>query len=259
MDELKGMTPAQSRRFSLPPNGCLGWAYFLDIDGTLIELAETPDAVVVDVRLLGLVEWLYRASNQAMALVSGRSIADIDRLLGRPDIPVAGQHGVERRNACGVSFTAPPNTDSLAALAPRLTKLVRSHPALVLEDKGLSIAIHYRRLPAMAGYLSRLVRQSVAEHPGLIVQRGKCVLEIKPRGVDKGSAVQAFLSEPPFHGRTPVFIGDDATDENGFDVVNAMQGISIKVGPGRSCAKFRLPNVSAVRYWLSRLALENCE
>ena len=241
-----------------PPEGCNDWAFFLDVDGTLIDIAETPEAAHLDMRLLGLVECLFRVSGGAMALVSGRSITDLDHRLGRPDIPVAGQHGLERRNAAGVMILTESSRETLAAVALSLRQLVERHPKLLLEDKGLAVALHYRRAPKLAPYLYRQVRTLVADRPGLMLQAGKRVIEVKPAGMDKGAAIAAYLSEPPFHGRIPVFIGDDVTDEHGFAAVNACQGISIKVGRGRSCARYRLPDVAAVRAWLGRAAQETC-
>jgi len=241
-----------------PPDGCNSWAFFLDVDGTLIEIAETPDAVLLDMRLLGLVECLFRASGGATAMVSGRSIADLDRRLGRPDIPIAGQHGLERRDATGNTILLAEPSGALSTVSMGLRELAERHSDLLFEDKGLTLSLHYRRAPALGGYLYRRVRQLVASTSGLLVQHGKCVIEIKPSGFDKGSAISAYLAEPPFRDRIPVFIGDDVTDENGFNTVNAFLGISIKVGRGRTCARYRLPDVTAVRAWLARAAQVTC-
>ena len=135
-----------------------------------------------------------------------------------------------------------------AALAPVLAR----HPGLLLEDKGLTLALHYRLAPRLASYAHRLMKGLASTAgSGLEVQRGKRVAEIKPAGIDKGSAVSAYLDEAPFMGRRPVFIGDDRNDEHGFAAVNRLDGISIKVGKGGSCARYRLPDVAAVRRWLA--------
>lgn len=235
-----------------------GYAFFLDLDGTLIEIAETPDAVSVDSRLPELIEHLSRACNGALALVSGRSIADIDHLLAMRNIPVAGQHGLERRDADGISVREGGHRHSLDAVRTTVSELAQRHPEVLFEDKGLSLAVHYRRLPQLASYLHRCIRKSVADYSDLAVQQGKLVVEIKPAGIDKGSAIAAFLSVQPFLGRSPVVIGDDITDESGFLVANAARGISIKIGPGPSSAQYRLPNVGALRSWLDRLVSETC-
>jgi trehalose 6-phosphate phosphatase len=240
------------RRHSSPPAPSLDWAYFLDVDGTLIDIADTPDAVHVDAALLELVARLRRASGGAVALVSGRALAFLEQRLGKLRVPMAGQHGLERRDAAGRVWTnAAPPAVKLAikeALAPVLAR----HPGLLLEDKGLTLALHYRRAPQLASYAHRLMARLAADAAaGLEVQRGKRVAEIKPSGADKGSAIAAYIKEPPFRGRLPVFIGDDRNDEHGFAEVNKLDGISIKVGKGPSCARFRLANVAAVRRWLA--------
>ena len=234
-----------------PPPPRLDWAYFLDVDGTLIDIADTPDAVHVDDALLALIARLQRASGGAVALVSGRALSFLDHRLGALHLPVAGQHGLERRDASGRVWmhAAPPAARSAikAALAPVLAR----YPGLLLEDKGLTLALHYRLAPQLASYAHRLMaRLAVAANAGLEVQRGRRVAEIKPAGVDKGAAVAAYLAEPPFARRRPVFIGDDLNDEHGFAEVNRLDGISIKVGKGASCARYRLADVAAVRRWL---------
>ena len=234
-----------------PPPPRLDWAYFLDVDGTLIDIADTPDAVHVDDALLALIARLQRASGGAVALVSGRALSFLDHRLGALHLPLAGQHGLERRDASGRVWmhAAPPAARSAikAALAPVLAR----YPGLLLEDKGLTLALHYRLAPQLAAYAHRLMaRLAAAANAGLEVQRGRRVAEIKPAGVDKGAAVAAYLAEPPFARRRPVFIGDDLNDEHGFAEVNRLDGISIKVGKGASCARYRLADVAAVRRWL---------
>ena len=234
-----------------PPPPRLDWAYFLDVDGTLIDIADTPDAVHVDDALLALIARLQCASGGAVALVSGRALSFLDHRLGALHLPLAGQHGLERRDASGRVWmhAAPPAARSAikAALAPVLAR----HPGLLLEDKGLTLALHYRLAPQLAAYAHRLMaRLAAAANAGLEVQRGRRVAEIKPAGVDKGAAVAAYLAEPPFARRRPVFIGDDLNDEHGFAEVNRLDGISIKVGKGASCARYRLADVAAVRRWL---------
>ena len=236
-------------RADLPPAPQLDWAFFLDVDGTLIEIADTPEAVHVDAALLALIARLHRASGGAVALVSGRALSFMQRRLGRLRLPLAGQHGLERRDAKGRMHVrrAPPGAKR--AIKRALTPILARHPGLLLEDKGLTLALHYRLAPQLAAYAHRLMGQ-LATGAGLELQRGKRVAEIKPRGIDKGAAITAFLAEPPFKGRRPVFIGDDLNDEHGFAAVNRLHGISIKVGSGRSCARFRLRDVAAVRTWL---------
>ena len=235
-----------------PPAPCIECAFFLDVDGTLLDFADTPSAVRVDRELLELIERLSRISGGALALVSGRSISDLEELLGARRMPLAGQHGLERRDAAGRLWihAAPPGAKCTIkeALAPVLAR----HPGLLLEDKGLTLALHHRQAPHLAAYAHRLMARVMQEAgDGLELQKGKRVIEIKPAGIDKGTAVAEYLAESPFRGRHPVFIGDDLNDEHGFAEVNRVGGISNKVGPGTSCARYRLPHVAAVRNWLN--------
>ncbi|MBI5922435.1 MAG: trehalose-phosphatase [Betaproteobacteria bacterium] len=238
-------------RIGLPPKPCIEWSFFLDVDGTLLDIADTPDAVRVDTALLDLIGRLHRVSGGAMALVSGRSLSDLEGLLGMPRLPMAGQHGLERRDAAGRLWihAAPPAAK--CAIKEALAPVLARHPGLLLEDKGLTLALHYRLAPHLAAYAHRLMTQLVKEAGGeLEIQKGKRVVEIKPASIDKGTAVAEYMAESPFRGRYPVFIGDDLNDEHGFAEVNILGGTSIKVGKGSSCARFRLSNVAAVRRWL---------
>jgi trehalose 6-phosphate phosphatase len=228
-------------------------AYFLDIDGTLIDFGDSPARTQLAAAHRRLLQGLRRRTGGAVAIVSGRSIADIDRIFHTSQWPAAGQHGAERRDARGrYSRVAAPH-----AALPRVRRLlaaaVARHPGLLLEDKGHSIALHYRRAPRLAGYAHRLIRAQL----GLLgasycVQRGKRVVELNPAGRDKGAAVLAFMAERPFRGRTPVFVGDDMTDEFGFDTVNALGGVSVKVGTGATVAAMRVRDVRSVWDWLAR-------
>lgn len=233
-----------------PPAGGPGWAYFLDLDGTLVDLADHPGAVQVDGDLRRQLEGLHEAAGGAVALITGRTLADVDTLFPGISLPAAGQHGLERRSADGriSRHPAPPGLDEArrvleAALDPRLE----------LEDKGLSLALHYRRAPSLGGYAGRLARQAAASAgPQYAVLAGKQIVELKPAGRDKGVAVREFLEESPFRGRRPLFLGDDLTDEDGFATVNVLGGASIKVGAGETAARWRLRDVRAVRAYLVR-------
>ena len=238
-------------RPAFPPAPSADWAYFLDVDGTLIDLADTPDAVHIDAALLELIARLHRASGGAVALISGRAIADLQNRLGKLRLPLAGQHGLERRDAAGRLWVQATPPAAKAAIKEALAPVLARHPGLLLEDKGLTLALHYRRSPHLAAYALRLMdRLAATAGAGLELQHGKCVAEIKPAGIDKGTALADYLAQPPFNGRRPVFIGDDRNDERGFAEVNKLKGISIKVGKGASCARFRLRDVASVRRWL---------
>lgn len=237
-------------RGTLPAPGA-DWAYFFDIDGTLAEIACLPGDVRVDPALRRSIEALFTASGGALALVSGRSIREIDALFPGVPMPVAGQHGTERRNANGAVVRHDFPAERLGWLRERLAALPLAYPGLHLEDKGSSLALHYRNAPRLAAFVHHRVRSLAAESgTGLAVQAGKRVIELVPDGQSKGGAVLSFLGEPPFRGRLPVFVGDDVTDETAFDAVNRLDGLSVKVGPGRTMARWRLRDVSAVRAWL---------
>jgi trehalose 6-phosphate phosphatase len=229
------------------------WAYFLDVDGTLIELAPSPSAVHVDTGTKDLVHGLHVATGGAVALISGRSLHDLDLLFPGFALPAAGQHGLERRNGRGDVWRLQPHADSLSLARARIAALASRHRELVVEDKGLSLAVHYRAAPSLQHEVHDALCAIVAElGQGYLVQPGKLVAELRPTGSDKGEAIETFMSEPPFRDRVPVFIGDDATDEHGFAAVNAMGGHSLKVGDGASVARWRVPDVRAVERWLIR-------
>jgi trehalose 6-phosphate phosphatase len=230
------------------------WALFLDLDGTLLEIAATPGAVRVTERLLRVLRALHERLEGAVALVSGRSIAEIDRLVGVPEFVVAGIHGGEWRDAAGRVHRAPAGAGidearrALAAFAMR-------HPGLLLEDKGSALALHFRLAPGMEPAARAAVAHALAAAgSGFEVQAGKCVLEIKPIGASKGRAIEQLMAQPPFAGRVPAFVGDDLTDEPGFDVVNRMNGCSVRVGVAAgSHARWMLPDVAGVLDWLESL------
>lgn len=229
------------------------WGYFFDIDGTLVDIAPTPSEIFLEHDLHVLIRRLHRSSGGALALISGRSIADVDSIFAGSSLPVAGQHGLERRNALGNISRHNAIPEQLAEARKRLGEATARHSGLLLEDKGLSLALHYRAAPALASFAHRIMRDLHADiGPDYTILSGKRVVELKPSGKDKGEAVREFMEEEPFRGRIPVFIGDDVTDEHGFKVVNAHRGHSIKVGGGQTSARWRLRNVEAVRSWLER-------
>ena len=224
--------------------------FFLDIDGTLLDIAEKPQLVRIDDDLGHLLATIRDATGGAVALISGRSVAEIDRLFGR-NFCAAGQHGAERRDAAGKMHQHRVPLAGLRKAHERLARMVAEHPALVLEDKGMNLALHYRLAPELAATVHDALRRLVGElGDDFELQSGKMVMEIKPSGKDKGTAIAEFLEEAPFRGRLPVFIGDDLTDEFGFELMNRVGGCSVKVGEGSSAAHWRLPNADAVRAWL---------
>jgi trehalose 6-phosphate phosphatase len=228
------------------------WAFFLEIDGTLLEIAATPKAVHTAKADCKLVAALYDKTDGALALVSGRSLEMIDELFSPMRLPAAGQHGVERRDGRSRVHQPPLSADTLARAAEPIRAFAKRHAGLVFEHKGYSMALHYRLAPQLAAAAHAVVREAARTvGEGVEVQRGKMVAELKPVGHDKGRAIETFMRERPFAGRLPVFLGDDLTDEHGFRVVDRLGGHSIKVGAGATVARWRLPHPAAARTWLN--------
>ncbi len=234
-----------------PPLGA-DRALFLDIDGTLLDLAATPDSVRPDAGVVALLRALSIRLGGALALSTGRAIADADRLFPGLTLPIAGQHGNERRIADGSMRRHSPPARDLARMRREVERFAARHPGLLLEDKGYTLALHYRLAPRLASQVHRVLRAQVAAIGGAwTLQEGNKLLEIRPSDRDKGTAITDFMTEPPFRGRLPAFVGDDLTDEFGFTAVGELGGWPIKVGPGRTAAGYRLRDVAAVRGWLA--------
>lgn len=228
------------------------WAFFLDVDGTLLEYAARPEDVRVDAGLRVLLARLCTLTDGAVAVVSGRSMEDVDRIFAPLVLPAAaGLHGSERRSASGSVHLPRPAPETFAHAASRVAEFAAANPGLGFEDKGRALALHYRGAPhlrALAENEMRAIKETLGAEFEL--QMGKLVVEIGPQGNNKGDAIAAFAAEPPFAGRVPVFIGDDLTDEAGFEVVNRLGGHSVKVGPGITRARWHLFDSAAVRRWL---------
>ena len=242
------------QRLPAPPRLDRSTALFLDVDGTLLEIAARPDLVRVPCRLPLLLAALAAARDGALALVSGRPLAEIDQLFPGWRGAAAGLHGIEQRRADGgLAHIA----DAAAALARDrlrgpLAKLARERPGLLFEDKGGTIALHYRDMPQAEAEIHALAEALCrATKPALRLIAGKKVVEFQPRSISKALAIAAFLAEPPFRGRRPVFLGDDTTDEDGFVEVNRCGGVSIRVGaPAATAARYGLASVTEALEWL---------
>lgn len=227
------------------------WALFLDFDGTLVDLAARPESVVVDPGLTRTLMRLSGSLNGALAIVSGRSIATIDHYLGS-HFDVAGLHGAERRVAGVMRPGHAPDPVALRRALDVLQPLVRDEPRLVIEDKTLSLALHWRLVPTLEALaLAAVDRALAAAGPGYRIQYGHAVAEIVPTHVSKGGAVDDFLTRNPYAGRRPIFFGDDLTDEAAFAVVNRHGGVSVKIGEGATVAGARLANPGALRQCLA--------
>jgi trehalose 6-phosphate phosphatase len=231
------------------------WALFLDVDGTLVEIAEHPLDVRVEPALIEVLARLQRLLRGAVALVSGRSVADLDRLFAPLHLTIAGQHGAELRHASGVIALERPAPAAGTSARAALAALATRHPGLYFEDKGAALAMHFRRAPQLDAMVRRtldgIARRSDGE---FLLQDGKMVWELVPHGKNKGDAMAELMSEAPFAGRTPVFIGDDVTDERGFAFVHSLRGHTVKVGDGHSVAGHRLGGARQVRDWLRSYA-----
>lgn len=241
----------------LPPPPQADWAYFLDFDGTLVDIAPRPEAIRVSDGLCDLLSSLSAVAGGALAVITGRSLADLDRHLALPEVPAAGVHGLELRGG-----TRPQMSDlsarrhALAEVRAGAEQLARKHVDLRVEDKGEAIAVHYRAVPELGPEVLNALASTVAEAGEILtLLNGKMVVEVKPTAANKGAAVEAFLSSPPFAGKRPCFIGDDVTDEDGFRVCNDRGGISIHVGPPDAAteARYRLASPAAVHAWLAQL------
>jgi len=231
------------------------YAFFFDVDGTLAAIQSRPEAVFIPEQVIAQLQKLSALSQGALALVSGRPIEQLDALAAPWSGPAAGVHSAERRDAEGNLQRISLPVEVEQSLRTELQDAMACWPGTQLEVKGMAFALHYRQAMQHEQDVMRLAEQSVKRFPGLALQPGKCVVEIKPAGIDKGAAISDFMQQPPFAGRTPVFIGDDLTDEKGFLAVNARQGVSIKVGEGSTQAHYRLHDVDAVYGWLERTLL----
>jgi trehalose 6-phosphate phosphatase len=229
-------------------------ALFLDFDGTLVDIAEHPEAVVVDPELPAVLSRLSVRLAGALALVSGRPLAFLDHRFHPHSFDAAGMHGLEHRLR-GEAHPCRPEDhprlrDAIRELAAELVPL-----GVLIEDKGCSVAVHWRLVPDREAAARRAAETAMARlGPGYRIQWGKAVAEILPTAAGKGRVIERFLDEPPFRGRMPIFIGDDLTDEDGFAAVNARGGFSVRVGPGPTVARARIGTPARLRHCLSRWA-----
>jgi trehalose 6-phosphate phosphatase len=224
-------------------------ALFLDLDGTLAPIAARPQDVRPDPRRTDLLERLTDALDGRLAIVTGRALCDADRILEDRIRCVAAVHGLVRRDAQGVLHEHPPHP-ALHEAAEQLRAFAARDSGLIVEEKGLSVALHFRLAPRLAD-AARACARRLASETGLAIQEGAMVEELRTPGPTKADSVRAFMAEPPFHGATPIFMGDDVTDEDGFAAAIALGGSGVLVGSSRpTAARHRLANVEAALDWL---------
>ena len=229
------------------------WALFLEVDGCLVEFQPVPELVKIPESVSDSLVEMQHILGGAVALVSGRTLEELDRLFAPLRLPSAGQYGMKRRSENGaVHDVLLPDADTVEFVRAQTLALAMRLPALHVEDKGYSIALHYRNAPYLARDVAMAAASIVAPLGGAYeVQPGALVQEIKPSTCSKGTAVRAFLSEAPFQSRVPVFIGDDFADESAFAAVNTLGGISVAVGVDRHTqAEYAMSSPAEVRRWL---------
>ncbi len=229
------------------------YALFLDFDGTLVAIADRPDDVRLDPETRVALADLNEMLGGALAIVTGREIAAVDRFLAPLHLSIAGVHGLMRRDARGRTHASPFDAALPAAIERAIAPLLQRHPELRVERKYGAVALHYRDRPELEKASIGALESVASELKETEIKRGKMVVEIKAIGGDKGAAVADFLKEEPFAGRRAVFAGDDSTDEDAFILVNARGGISIKIGPGATSATYRTSGTAEFLEWLRRL------
>lgn len=228
-------------------------AIFLDFDGTLAEIVDDPEAVGLTPGQLGRLERLARRLDGALAVISGRSIEQLDRYLAPLRLPLAGVHGRERRDGAGRLVGETIDDAGIAEVVTSAEAFAAVRPGVLVERKPASVALHYRAAPAFGAEVVDFAARRVAQARGLTLLRGKMVVEIAAGHRTKGDAIADFLREHPFAGRRPVFAGDDVTDEDGFRAIAPHDGIAIKIGPGPSEAPWRLESPRELHGWLEEL------
>lgn len=234
-----------------PPFDPARHALLLDFDGTLVGFADDPSAVAIERGALDSLLALQQQLSGALAIVSGRRIADLDRFLAPLAFAAAGVHGLELRRAPGLEIEEIASPERLARVRGRLEEAVAAHPGLRLEDKGTALVLHFREHPELEGPAREAMEAATEGEDGLKIMPGNRIVEVHPAGMDKGIALRALMSDPVFTGRVPLYVGDDTTDEDAMSAAQEAGGIGIKVGPGPSVGQARIADVAAVHRWLA--------
>ena len=237
-------------------------ALFLDVDGTLLDIAETPNSVMVPSDLIESLRRAERKLEGALALISGRAIEDLDRLFEPLRLRASGVHGAQIRS----TPDSPAEALRSAVLLPPgfaaiVKEAVRHFPGILIENKDFTLAVHYRLNPQAARWLRETLQELVSEASlrEIEIQEAHYAFELKPRTFDKGKAIAAFLGQEPFRGRIPIFVGDDTTDEAGFAEVSSCGGRAYSVGTFRPGAIGVFKSPQSVREWLAAFGCETGE
>jgi trehalose 6-phosphate phosphatase len=234
-------------------------ALLLDVDGTILDLAPTPQGVWVPPSLRRAMGRLTERSGGALALVSGRSLSELDLLFSPLQLPAIGGHGAEFRPAAGAEVPVRSPTPLDAAIKRKFAVVAEIGPGVLIEDKGYAIALHYRLAPQLEAVVKKAVGAICAENPSAPIEvlPGKFVLEVKQRGFSKATGVRELMRYPPFADRHPIFIGDDVTDEPVFEMIGEFDGLAFSVGRMVAGVNGHFERPEAVRSWLARIAGED--
>ena len=242
--------PSPVSGLSIDPTAC---AFFFDFDGVIADIAPTPDAVHVPDERAGIIRRTRETAGNALALVSGREIDDIRSVYPAYEGAASGGHGAETDWPDGTRESREADPAAIEAVQQRLQALAGEREGFLFETKRLGGVLHFRADPSLEPVARREVEALIADHPGMELQPAKMAFEIKPEGFSKGSVIRAFMEREPFAGRTPLYVGDDVTDEAAFAVVNEMNGYSVKVGMEPTVARHRARTPDELFDWLGGL------
>ena len=228
-------------------------ALFLDVDGTLYEIVSSPSLIKPCFKLQKKLQTTRNRLGGALALISGRSLDDLDRIFENDKISVAGNHGAQLRDTLRLrEYQA--NTENIKRIAHKIRELLNGQKNIEIENKGSNLSVHFRNSTIDRKEINKIIMELVKYEPKLTFLKGKEVLEVKPLSYNKGTAISYFMRTKPFIKRRPIFIGDDVSDEDGFETVNKIGGWSVRVGNyKRSKANFFLPNVTSVHEMMKQL------
>ena len=244
MPAAPGDASATIRAMLPPPEGA---ALLLDFDGTLVEIAERPDAVVVPSDVSELLARAMARLSGRVALVSGRTMAELDAFLPGFDGDAIGSHGAEMRMDGARRADLEIDQDVLAALVSEVHDHAARHPALHVEEKRTGVVLHYRQAPAREEACRAFIEDAVSRAPGFKLQPAKMALEVKPEGAGKDTALEVLLDRDGWRDAVPVYAGDDFTDEPALDLAQRRGGVAVKIGDAASVARHRLPDPTALR------------